>query len=61
LVDAASVAVSVEAVRIDASSQASVQMDTSPDSPSTASTNLVSLWQSDLRALLVERFLPRGR
>jgi hypothetical protein len=31
-------------------------VDTSPDSPPTASTNLISLWQSDLLARRMERF-----
>jgi HK97 family phage major capsid protein/HK97 family phage prohead protease len=44
-------------VVIDASNQASVQMDTAPDSPPTASTNLVSLWQMNMVGLRAERWV----
>jgi hypothetical protein len=42
-------------VRIDASSEASLQMESTPDSPTTASTTLVSLWQSGLMGLKADR------
>lgn len=42
-------------VSIDASDQASLQFDSAPDSPATASTVMVSLWQSNLVALRAER------
>ena len=42
---------------IDASDQASVQMDTAPDSPPTASTALVSLWQMNFVGLRAERWI----
>jgi HK97 family phage major capsid protein/HK97 family phage prohead protease len=45
------------AVTVDASREASVQMDSSPDSPSTGSTNLVSLWQHNLVGLRAERMI----
>jgi len=44
-------------VVIDASNQASVQMDSAPDSPPTASTNLVSLWQMNMTGLRAERWI----
>jgi len=44
-------------VVIDASDQASVQMDTAPDSPPTASTALVSLWQMNFVGLRAERWI----
>jgi hypothetical protein len=44
-------------VVIDASNQASVQMDTAPDSPPTASTTLVSLWQMNFVGLKAERWI----
>lgn len=44
-------------VVIDASNQASVQMDTAPDSPPTASTNMVSLWQMNMTGLRAERWI----
>jgi HK97 family phage major capsid protein/HK97 family phage prohead protease len=44
-------------VVIDASNQASVNMDTAPDSPPTASTILVSLWQMNMTGLRAERWI----
>lgn len=42
---------------IDASNQASLQMDTAPDSPPTASTAVVSLWQMNFVGLRAERWI----
>jgi hypothetical protein len=36
--------------------QATIQMDTAPDSPPTGSTNVISLWQNNLVGLIAERF-----
>lgn len=44
-------------VEIDISREASLQMDSAPDSPETASTILVSLWQRNMVALRAERFI----
>jgi HK97 family phage prohead protease len=44
-------------INIDASREASVQMESAPDSPPTASTNLVSLWQTNMIGLRAERFI----
>jgi HK97 family phage prohead protease len=44
-------------VTIDASREASVQMETAPDSPATASTTLVSLWQHNMIAIKAERWI----
>jgi HK97 family phage major capsid protein len=44
-------------VVIDASREASLQMNSAPDSPTTASTVLVSLWQNNMTALRAERFI----
>lgn len=44
-------------VDIDVSREASLQMDSSPDSPNTASTVLVSLWQRNMVAIKAERFI----
>jgi HK97 family phage major capsid protein/HK97 family phage prohead protease len=44
-------------VSIDASREASLQMETTPDSPATASTNMVSLWQHNLIAIKAERYV----
>jgi HK97 family phage major capsid protein/HK97 family phage prohead protease len=44
-------------VTIDASREASLQMETAPDSPPTASTTLVSLWQHNMIAIKAERYI----
>jgi HK97 family phage major capsid protein/HK97 family phage prohead protease len=44
-------------VTIDASREASVQMDSAPASPPDATTVLVSLWQNNLVGLRAERFI----
>jgi HK97 family phage major capsid protein len=50
------------AVTIDMSREASLQMDTSPDSPTTGSTVLVSLWQQNMVAIKAERYINwKGR
>lgn len=42
---------------IDSSNQASVQQDSAPDSPPTASTAYISLWQTNQTALRCERWI----
>lgn len=44
-------------VTIDMSNEASLQMESSPDSPATASTVFVSLWQKNMTAFRVERYI----
>jgi len=44
-------------VTIDASREASLQMESTPDSPATASTVLTSLWQNNMIAIKAERFI----
>lgn len=44
-------------VTIDASREASLQMESAPDSPPTASTVLTSLWQHNMIAIKAERFI----
>lgn len=44
-------------VTIDVSREASVQMESVPDSPTNATTVLVSLWQNNLVGLRAERFI----
>jgi HK97 family phage major capsid protein/HK97 family phage prohead protease len=44
-------------VVIDASREASLQMESAPDSPTTASTIMVSLWQQNSIAIKAERFI----
>jgi HK97 family phage major capsid protein/HK97 family phage prohead protease len=50
-------------VSIDMSREASLQMDSAPDSPATASTVMVSLWQTNQIGLKAERFVTwaKGR
>ena len=56
LLDASAVGVGVEGVRVARSEQATLQMSDTPDDPVSAATELVSLWQSNLVAFLVEVF-----
>ena len=56
LADAQQIAAASETIRLDSSTEADVQHDTAPDSPSTASTSLQSLWQSNKVALKAERY-----
>ena len=44
-------------VMLDASNQASLEMDSAPTSPPTASTVLVSLWQHNMVGIRAERFI----
>ncbi|WLA80300.1 phage major capsid protein [Bradyrhizobium elkanii] len=44
-------------VTIDASQEASLQMDTAPDSPATASTTFVSMFQQNMVAIRAERYI----
>jgi HK97 family phage major capsid protein/HK97 family phage prohead protease len=45
------------AVDVDISTEASLQMDNAPDSPNTASTVMMSLWQNNLVGIRCERFI----
>ncbi len=44
-------------VTVDTSDQATIQMDSAPDDPSTASTVMISLWQRNLLGIRAERFI----
>ena len=56
LLDAAELIVAdTDQIMIDMSGEATIQMDTAPDSPPTASTVMVSLWQQNLAAWRVVR------
>jgi HK97 family phage major capsid protein len=58
LVHAPSILVADEGgVQISVSREASVQMDSAPDNPATATTVLVSLWQGNLVGLRAERMI----
>jgi hypothetical protein len=55
--DPAGVFLADDGIDIDISSEASLQMDSAPDAPPTASTVLVSLFQRNMRGFRVERFV----
>ena len=61
LVDAQQVAAASDTVTLDTAREAVVQLDTAPDSPSTPSTNLVSLWQMNMLGLKAERFFGASK
>ena len=54
--DASQLAMGSTGLEIDASNRASVQMDTAPDSPPSASSNMVSLWQLNQTGLRATRY-----
>jgi HK97 family phage major capsid protein len=56
LVDANAIAAGSDTFVLTNISEGTIMPDTSPDSPVIGTTNVVSLWQSDLSALLVERW-----
>ena len=61
VIDASAFVASSGDVELNILDQASVQFDSAPDSPPTAATNIVSLWQSNLVALIAERFFTVAR
>ena len=61
LVDASGIAAGSGDLMLNEFREGMVQLDTSPDSPPSASTNFVSLWQLNLSALVVERFFVAAR
>jgi hypothetical protein len=56
LADASAIAASSEEMRVDSTGISSIQMDSSPDSPATASTSIVNLWTQNMVATKLERF-----
>ncbi len=56
LVDAQQVAAASETIQLSATNEAAVQMDSAPDSPISASTPMVSLWQNNMTGLKAERY-----
>ena len=56
LVDAQQVAAASETIQLSATTEASVQMNDAPDSPPTASTSMVSLWQMNMVGIKAERY-----
>ena len=55
-VDASQIAAAGGTIELDGSGSASVQMDSAPDSPPTAATNLLSFWQMNLAGLRATRY-----
>lgn len=56
-IDAAEVFLNDDGIELAASENALLEMSTAPDSPRTASTTLVSLWQQNLVAVSVRRYI----
>lgn len=56
-VNAPNVYLAEEGLEVDISREASLQMQDSPDSPETAATVLVSLWQRNMVAIKAERYV----
>lgn len=56
LADASGIAGNSEELRVDTADQTSLQMDSTPDSPPTASTNMLSLWQLNMTGIKCERY-----
>jgi len=56
-INAPNVYLAEEGIEVDISREASLQMNDSPDSPETASTVLVSLWQRNMVAVKAERYI----
>lgn len=56
-IDAASVLMADDGVEFSVSQQGAVQMDTAPDSPPTTTTVMIGLWQHNLSAIKINRFI----
>ena len=57
LVDAAEMLVADGGIEFDASGEATIQLNTTPDAPPTATTVFTSLWQMNLVALMAKRYV----
>ena len=57
LLDASRFAGASDPVTIEQFNHANVQFDSVPDSPPTASTNVLSLWQANMTGILAERWI----
>jgi len=55
-VDSSQIAAAGGTVELDSSGVATVQMDSAPDSPPSATTNLISFWQMNLTGLRATRY-----
>jgi Phage capsid family len=56
LVDATGIAAGSDTITLNTMAEGTIMPDSAPDSPQVAGTNVVSLWQSDLSAILAERW-----
>jgi hypothetical protein len=61
LVDASGIAAASGDLVLNEFREGMIQLDSAPDSPPSASTNFVSLWQLNLTAIVVERFFVAAR
>src|SRR5262249_23282454 len=61
MVDASQVAAASETITLDASNEATIQLDSPPDSPPSGSSPLTSLWQMNMTGLRAERFFGCNR
>jgi hypothetical protein len=61
LLDASQIAAATAVIAIDASEQATLQMETTPDNPPTSTTVYQSLWQRNLYGLKAERWFAFKR
>jgi hypothetical protein len=59
--DASQIAAGADTITLSSSNQTTLQMDTTPDSPPTASTAYVNLWQMNWRALRAERWFGAAK
>jgi hypothetical protein len=57
LIDAAEILLADDGKELEVSEETSVQMDSSPDDPTTAATVMVSLWQHNLVGIRVNRYI----
>ncbi len=57
LIDAAEVFMNQGGIELDASEQTIVQMASAPDNPTTAATTFRSMWQENLLALMIRRYI----
>jgi HK97 family phage major capsid protein len=61
LADASGIAAASGDVALNEFREGTVQLESAPDSPTSASTNYISLWQLNLTAIMVERFIVAVR
>jgi hypothetical protein len=61
LVDANGIAAGSDTIEIDSATHATVQMDSTPDNPASASTVMKSLWQHDMVGIRAVRFFGAQR